>query len=165
MASKQFQGAESIQFYLSMRDEVSTGFLIDTAQRLKKRIVVPLLGSESELLTFSELRSMEPETLEEGPFGVIQPRRPFQKKVMVKEIDLWVIPGIAFDKKGNRLGYGGGYYDRILYQHQKPVIGLAFDIQLVPQLPAEPTDVPVDFIMTETQTIVCREDECESSKN
>ncbi|MFQ5588276.1 MAG: 5-formyltetrahydrofolate cyclo-ligase [Nitrospiria bacterium] len=157
IGSSPFKKAGSIHLYLSIQDEVSTTQLVDAAHQLTKRIAVPVVDAHNRNLAFSELSSTKADILETGPFGVLQPRPRFRKPMRVDEIDLWVLPGLAFDVRGNRLGYGGGYYDRVLHRHQKPVIALAFEIQIVPQLPVETTDVPMDLIMTERRTIVCGE--------
>lgn len=152
-----FQTAQFVQLYLSNETEVETTPLFHLARRLKKQIVVPLIDLKNKILTFSELTRLGPDILEFGPFGIPQPRLPFQKKRQVDEIDLWIIPGVGFDRTGNRLGYGGGYYDRILHQVKNPVIGLAFDLQIIDHVPIEATDRPVDCIITEKRTIECRE--------
>ncbi len=159
---KPFQEAMSVHIYLSVREEVSTQYLVEAAKNLKKQIVIPVVDALNKTLFFSEYIPGEPEKLEYGPFLTLQPKPQFLKKVDAGEIELWVVPGIAFDENGNRLGYGGGYYDRALSQNEKPVLGLAFETQLVAQLPAESTDVPVDMIVTEYRTIYCREEACDS---
>ena len=152
-----FQAAQFVQLYLSNETEVETTPLFHLARRLKKQIVVPLIDIKNKTLTFSKLTRLGPDILESGPFGIPQPRPAFQKKMQVDEIDLWIIPGVGFDRAGNRLGYGGGYYDRILHQVKNPVIGLAFDLQIIDHVPIEATDRPVDYIITEKRTIECRE--------
>ncbi len=160
-----FQKAGSVQLYLSSQEEVDTTSLIYAAHRLKKRIAVPVLDIKNKTLIFSKLFRIDPDIFEVGPFGISQPKPAFQKKMDMDVIDFWIVPGIAFDKKGNRLGYGGGYYDRILSQTQKPVLGLAFELQIVKDVPIESTDVPVDVIITEERTIICREAEIERNTN
>ena len=119
---------------------------------------MPIIDVKHQRLFFSELTSLHPDSLEIGPLGIQQPKSTFQKKVTKNDIDLWVIPGIGFDLFGNRLGYGGGYYDKVLKGVRATVIGLAFDVQVVDKLPVESTDCPVDQIMTETRTILCRKE-------
>lgn len=158
---ERFQKAGFLHLYLSNLEEVDTTSVIETAHRLKKRVAVPVINTKERTLSFSELYRVEANDLEIGPFGIYQPKPAFQKKMDMGEIDFWIVPGIAFDERGNRLGYGGGYYDRILCQTRKPIVGLAFELQIVEDVPVESTDVPVDVIFTEKRTIVCREDEIE----
>lgn len=151
-----FQKAQVIHLYLSYATEVETGSLFSLARRKNKRIVVPVMDISSKSLHFSELNTLRPDILEKGPLGILQPYSNFQKEVDPATIDLWIVPGLGFDPQGNRLGYGGGYYDRVLQRRKTTVVGLAFEIQILPHLPFEETDVPVDYIITEKRTIVCR---------
>ncbi|VAX33092.1 5-formyltetrahydrofolate cyclo-ligase [hydrothermal vent metagenome] len=151
-----FRKARTIQLYLSYATEVETSPIFHFARRKNKQIAVPILDRAHCALQFSELNTLSPHMLEKSPLGISQPRLEFQKKIDPKTIDLWIIPGLAFDPQGNRLGYGKGYYDRALQNIQQPVLGLAFEIQIVPHLPVETRDVPVDYIITEKRTIVCK---------
>jgi len=162
----QFQEARVIHLYLSNATEVETDMLFHLARRMKKQVAVPVIDLQSASLLFSELNTLSPLVLEQGPFKVRQPRPAFQKKIDPEKIDFWIVPGVGFDPQGRRLGHGGGYYDRVLQGISKPVLGLAFEIQMMSHLPAETTDVPVDYIITEERTIVCREEEVrDRSKN
>lgn len=150
-----FQKAQVIHLYLSYATEVETGSLFSLARRGKKRIIVPVMDVNSKSLRFSELNMLSSDILEKGPFGIRQPYPEFQKEVDPAIIDLWIVPGLGFDPQGNRMGYGGGYYDRALQGRKTTVVGLAFERQILPHLPLEATDVPVDYIITEKRTIVC----------
>ena len=153
LASPEFRSAQMIHFYLAAAEEVQTEEMIREALRIKKRVVVPVVRPEINSLTLSELDAFEPSRLQPGPYGISEPRPLYQKKVDPKEIDLWVIPGVAFDSAGNRLGFGGGYYDRLLSGMRGKKIGVAFEFQVVERLPIEPTDHPVDQIITEARSI------------
>ncbi len=153
---KHFREARTIQLYLSYATEVETSPIFHFARRKNKQIAVPVINVKLPTLQFSELDALSPHMLEKNPLGISQPRLEFQKEVDPKIIDLWIIPGLAFDLQGNRLGYGGGYYDRALQGIKQPVLGLAFEMQVIPHLPVETTDVPMDYIITEKRTIVCK---------
>jgi 5-formyltetrahydrofolate cyclo-ligase len=153
LASSEFNTAQTIHFYLAMAVEVQTEEMIRETLRRKKRVVVPLVQPETNSLILSELVDLHPSHLQPGPHGISEPRLQYQKRVDPKEVDLWVIPGVAFDETGNRLGFGGGYYDRLLSSAGGRKIGVAFEFQVVDRLPIEETDHPVDLIMTEARTI------------
>ncbi len=155
--SDPFQSAQSVHIYLAHESEVGTDFLIQEAFRLKKRVVTPVLKPMNKTLYFSALPRFDPNILEIGPFGIRQAQASVQERIPSSAIDLWLIPGVGFDLQGNRLGYGFGYYDRALKSVEAPVIGLAFDLQIVDRLPIESTDRPVSQIITETRTLHCQE--------
>jgi 5-formyltetrahydrofolate cyclo-ligase len=100
----------------------------------------------SELLSLSELVG--------GAYGILEPR--MCRPVPVEDLQVIIVPALAVDKKGNRLGFGAGFYDRFLHDVQVPVIALTYDFQVVPKVPKEVTDVPVSFIVTENEIIRCR---------
>jgi len=155
--SRLFQAAQCIHLYLSNKDEVATTFLIQEAFLQKKKVVVPVVDTHKKMF-FSALHSLDTSVLECGPFGIRQPKSALQKHIATDEIDLWIVPGVAFDIMGGRLGYGGGYYDRALAQSHTSIIAIAFDLQLVADpLPLAQRDVAVDLIFTETRTINCEE--------
>ncbi|MFQ5780381.1 MAG: 5-formyltetrahydrofolate cyclo-ligase [Nitrospiria bacterium] len=151
-----FSAAQSIHFYLSNPKEVQTDSMIREALRVGKRIVVPVVHPEDRSLSFSELADFNPNKMQLGPFGIRHPRPPFIKEVALSEVDLWIVPGVAFDSCGSRIGYGGGYYDRVLSHVKEEVIGLAFECQMVEGLPIDENDRPVDKVITERRTIDCR---------
>lgn len=153
LASFEFNAAQTIHFYLATAVEVQTEEMIRGALRKKKRVVVPLVQPETSSLVLSELVDFDPSQLQPGPYGISEPRPEYRRKVDPQEVDLWVVPGVAFDDTGNRLGFGGGYYDRLLSLARGKKIGVAFEFQVVDRLPIERTDHPVDLIMTEARTI------------
>jgi 5-formyltetrahydrofolate cyclo-ligase len=140
--SEEFQYAKIIGAYFAAGSEVKTDLLIGEAKRLGKVVALP--RTEKEMIHFYEMSSTRELSL--GRFGVMEP--PLTRPV--GRIDLLVVPGIAFDKKGYRLGYGKGYYDCYL-SGKKPqfTIGLAYNFQLLESLPHDAHDVKVDAIATE----------------
>ncbi|NKE70367.1 5-formyltetrahydrofolate cyclo-ligase [Candidatus Manganitrophus noduliformans] len=165
LASSEFNAAQTIHFYLAMAAEVQTDEMIREALRMKKRVVVPLVQPETKSLALSELIELHPSKLQPGPYGISEPRLEYRKKVDPKEVELWVVPGVAFDETGNRLGFGGGYYDRLLSSARGRKVGMAFEFQVLNQLPIEETDHPVDLIMTEKRTIYIQGDESAGETN
>lgn len=150
-----FQQSNTVLIYLDIKSEVRTRPQLSEFLATKKIIVVPFVSSNSlELFHLEDLSE-----LEEGAFGILEPVQELRSKkdklVSPEEIDLALIPGIAFDSEGARLGYGRGYYDILLSDLRSDclMIGLAFECQLYPKLPQEEHDICLDFIVTEKQIL------------
>ncbi len=148
LKSDAYKKADCIFSFVSMGSEVETRDILKQAWADGKAVAVPKTGKEREMF-FLEIASLE--KLQEGRFGVMEPVGTAEKEVIPKENDLFLVPGAAFDKKKNRLGYGGGYYDTYFAKHQGyRKIGLAFSAQLWENdLPVEKTDIPLDDIVME----------------
>lgn len=147
-----WKDARNLLVYVNHRSETGTESLFQWDQ---KRVIVPrcLPDGELELL---EIRSRS--ELKPGAYGILEPnpavRQNPERYVRPEEIDFAVLPGVGFDLCGHRLGQGGGYYDRLLprFRPKIPTVGLAFDCQVVPEIPVEPHDLGVKYIATETLT-------------
>lgn len=141
---EEFKKAKVVMFYVSLKDEVDTYLMIDEALRAGKRVSVPVILKEEKRLIAGEIHNRLAD-LESQHFGIYQPRQDRVKEVPLDDIDLVVVPGVAFDKNNIRLGRGHGYYDRFLSGLPKATrtIGLAFDFQVVENLPKDPHDIPV----------------------
>lgn len=156
-ALEQYQGAKTMMTYLDFRKEVATGELVEKALQLGKRLTVPVvIDRESKIMVPSELRNY-PGDLQTGNYGILEPVS--LRPVEPEELDLVVMPGVAFDYSGNRLGYGGGYYDRFL-EKLRPnavTIALAYEMQLVSDLAQfmGSYDQRVQMIITEERVIQC----------
>ncbi len=92
-----------------------------------------------------------------GSYGILEPRTEKIRKTRVEDIDLIIVPGVAFDKKGNRIGHGKGYYDRLLDKTNATKIGLAFEFQLLKEIPTDKHDLPIDILITEKRIIKCQD--------
>ncbi len=151
------RSANWIHFYVSFNSEVETTGMIAHALSRKKRVTVPKMETASKQLVLSELKDPVRE-LSPGPKGIPEPRPEAFRPVEIDAMDLFVVPGIAFDERGNRLGQGAGYYDRMLavVSGRIPIVGLSFDLQLVGDVPVGEHDVRVDWIITEKRVIECR---------
>ncbi|HEY5672964.1 MAG TPA: 5-formyltetrahydrofolate cyclo-ligase [Malonomonas sp.] len=147
-----FKAARTLALYSAINNEVQTELLFAAAVAEGKRVSYPRV--RSTVLEFVEVVSLP--HLQLGSFGVAEPQR--GELLPVTEIDLLVVPGVAFDRSGHRLGYGKGFYDRELARVSSAAVsvGLCFDFQLCGRLPSESHDQPVRFIATETQFIPCR---------
>lgn len=146
LESAAYQNTERIFTFVSMGSEVETEEIIRQAWRDGKAVAVPKTEKHREM-HFYEIRSLA--ELSEGRFGVREPKG--GAVCVPKEGDLLLVPGLLFDGKKNRLGYGGGYYDTYFAKHKEGKrIGLAFAAQrFAEELPTEETDVPLDAVITE----------------
>lgn len=143
--SDSFREATDLYCYMDFDREAGTDRIMDAAWRLGKDIWLPKV-SNGEMEFFLVGPSLE---LVKGAFGILEPAG---ESEMAEGIDgLVIVPGIAFDKERNRIGYGKGYYDRYLKRHPRLVkMGIAFDVQLLEKIPTEETDCRLDFIITES---------------
>ena len=147
-----FVVARIVLLTLSFRSEWDTLPLIGAALAAGKKVAAPRVNRATRML---ELRALvdPPRDLVVGSFGIPEPT-PDAEPVAPDAIDWVLVPGVAFDRAGRRLGYGGGYYDRLL-----PLLGRAsrvagaFDIQLIDRVPSAPHDLTVDAIVTESQIL------------
>ena len=135
-ALKDFIEAKTILFYLSFDGEVDTQGMIKDSIKQGKRVAVPAIQKEHKKIIPSLVEELDSE-LKTGPYGVRHPKDEHLRPVALERLDLVIVPGLAFDEAGNRLGRGMGYYDRFLSQLPKhvPTIGLAFDFQIIPDFP------------------------------
>ena len=145
---EEFKKAKCVMFYLSKHYEIDTHEMVDEAIAMGKKVVVPITLKEENTLKPSELKDREKELIK-GHYGIHQPGEEHIRPVPLEEVDVMVVPGLAFDKNGHRLGHGGGYYDRFLEKAPPSVftVGLAFDFQLVDELPLHATDIPIDKVL------------------
>jgi 5-formyltetrahydrofolate cyclo-ligase len=145
LKQREFKKAKRVMFYIAMQGEVDTQEMIETAKRLGKIIAVPVCVKNRISLRPAILNSQA--HLRKGPYGVSEPVT--SRFIGLKDLDLVITPGVAFDKKGNRLGRGKGYYDRFLSRIPKdtPSIGLAFGLQILPIVPTAPHDVSVKKVL------------------
>lgn len=152
-----FQRVSWLFSYLSMGYELDTTALIDRAIWAGKRVTVPVISDEGKKLgsfLISEIRDRLKE-LEIGPFGIDQPKPQFVRPVEPALLEIALVPGVAFDRNGHRLGHGKGYFDRFLSQLSPNClkVGMGFDFQVIPELPHEPHDVSMDVIVTDREII------------
>jgi 5-formyltetrahydrofolate cyclo-ligase len=145
--------AGTLMAYLSFGSEVLTEGLIRWGWEAGKRILVPYCLPECRALAACRIDAFA--EVEPGHYGIRAPRADRIKPVPPEEIDAVLVPAVAFDRRGYRIGYGGGYYDRFLPRVPgAATIGAAFALQIVPSVPADVHDVPVHAIVTETEVIV-----------
>ncbi len=150
LSSEEFRSSKTVMTYVSLPTEVSTSYLNQEALKRGKRVAVPYIKGNSQTIIASELIAIN--SLEKGPYGIPQPKKDLIKAIPLKEIDLIVVPAIAYDKKNMRLGRGKGYYDKFLTEKDLSLvktIGLAFNFQVLESLPSDPHDRPVSRVITD----------------
>lgn len=137
-------------WYWATDEEVDTRPMIRAALAGGKRAVVPVTDVRAKRLIPCELTDPH-EDLEPGPYGILQPTRSAMQPIPLKAIEAVMVPGLAFDRRGHRLGRGGGYFDRFLARlpERVPKIGLAFRFQVVHQLPHDAHDIRVTHLVTD----------------
>jgi len=168
---EEFRKSVNIMMYVSFRSEVDTNRYLQDVITLGKKLILPSVDSKNRSLELYEVRNVS--ELMPGYMGILEPGIKENGRVELNSIDLIIIPGAGFDLKGNRLGYGGGYYDRLLSgigsrgsvvgeepipnpQSQTPLfLALAFEEQIVEEVPSEPHDVKMDMIITDKRLIRC----------
>ncbi len=139
-------------FYVDVRDEVRTRQALPEALKSGKRIVVPYcVDGELELFWLEDMNE-----LELGMYRILEPKAELRdvasKNLQPEDLDLVMVPGVAFDREGGRTGHGKGYYDKLL-QHARidaPLIALSFECQLFEKIPAEDHDIYMDKVVTES---------------
>jgi 5-formyltetrahydrofolate cyclo-ligase len=152
--TEEFKEAKTILFYVSYDNEVYTHDMIKESLEMKKHVVVPKTNMNNRTIICSSLTSWN--DLLSGVYNILEPRQECVNEVSPESIDLMIIPGIAFDCQGNRIGHGMGYYDRLLQKKMRTHrLGLAFEIQIVENIPTEKHDVKVEKIVTEERIIIC----------
>src|SRR5215218_6688898 len=149
VASPCYAAARAIHCYLPMRSEVDTRPLIADALAHGKRVAVPIVVRKAAELAHAWLDSLAADTLTPGAFGTFNPRD--LRPAAPGDWELVIVPLLAFDRRGYRLGYGKGYYDRLLAGSPVTSIGVAFAAQEIDMLPAEAHDIALDWIVTECE--------------
>ncbi len=151
----EFESARALLVYVSSKDnEVDTLRLISSAIESDRKVLVPVAVTSTREMVWSELRSLD--ELHPSTFGIMEPKEDCIRPVEHNEKHVALVPGIAFDAAGRRIGYGGGYYDRFLASFRGKKVAIAYELQVYESIPAEPHDHPVDVIVTEDRIIKCR---------
>lgn len=148
-STDEFKKAKTIMFYITYRSEVITEDMINESLKRGKKVALPKCLIDKKKIIPLEIKDISRD-LEIGAFGIREPKRG-NKIIQPQEINLVIMPGVAFDKKGTRLGYGGGFYDKFLKNlpDSSQFIGLAFQEQIVNLIPRTSRDMLVHKIITD----------------
>ena len=149
LSSMAYEHSDTILLYYSINSEVDTQELIDTVLKSGKRLALPVCRENSEMV-FRYIQSRD--DLTKGFFSALEPKSNLEEFKGAKHT-VCVIPAIAFDKEGYRIGYGKGYYDRFLKGISAKTAGFSYNFSLADNLPYEKTDVPLDYVITEKEVI------------
>jgi 5-formyltetrahydrofolate cyclo-ligase len=145
--TKQWQDSSCIGITVSRKFELDTSFIIEKAWKEGKTVCVPRCYSNDKKMEFRKLSAFG--DLENVYMDLYEPIIEKTEDIPKKKMDLLIVPGLVFDKKGYRIGYGGGYYDRFLHDYQGSTLSIAYSFQTADELPIEEFDVPVEQIITE----------------
>ncbi len=155
MELDELRNAQTVHIYVSsVNREVHTHEIILALLDEGKRVIVPRCSPEPARLQHIRINSLD--ELKPARFGLLEPVHVPENEVAPAEFDLIIAPLLAFDRKGNRLGFGGGYYDYLFRHSHCPRIGLAYSFQETQSLPIEPHDRQLDTVVTEKEIIRCR---------
>jgi len=148
----EFSTAARLLVYVSTGNEVDTHGLIRQLLAMGREVCVPRFEPVTQRYVACRVRDFDAD-LATGKFGILEPRPEALKPAAADPIGAVLVPGLAFDETGNRLGRGLGHFDRLLRQSGGVKIALAFDFQVVDEVPAEAHDARVDFMVTETRVV------------
>ena len=166
LALDRLRDAQTVCTYVHIGSEVRTTELIHWALSEGKSVLVPIIDKTCTTLRFSEIKDLDRE-LEPGTFGVLEPKSEFRRITSLEKADAILVPGVAWDLRGYRLGYGAGLYDRSINALQTPKwkIGLAFTFQIIPELPASRFDTRVEQIVSDRRTITTISEPDQEARN
>lgn len=145
----EFQNAKEVLIYIPIHGEVDATELFNKYKEEKKFVLPRIIPKEKKLSLF-EIETLD--DLEKGTYNIPEPLTHLPQ-VTPEELDLAIIPGVAYEKNGHRIGYGGGFYDRLIKKLSCPTIGVAYDFQIVKNIEGEDHDEKVDILVTESGAI------------
>lgn len=153
-ALPEYRKSEGVGAFFSTAGEINTLPTLEGILRDGKRLYLPKVVKNETRFDFHPVKDLK--SLAPGPFGILEPHG--HKAAPWKELDMVLVPGLAFDRKGNRLGFGKGYYDRVLPLLGKStlIVGLGYSFQVVKQVPVTPEDVPMTALLTEEGFTYCK---------
>ncbi len=144
-----FRTANTLALYMAIGGEVDLESLLSACWKLRKRTCIPIFNTETKHYEMAEFSADTPCCT--GRYGILEPIAP--TPVPLDDIEWIAVPGVAFDPQGNRLGRGGGHYDRLLKGFRGQTVGVAFDFQIVPRIPVDSNDQPVRCIVSDTKIL------------
>ena len=149
------KNSNTIMLYLDFNNEVITDNLIKELISLDKIVASPITIIKEKKLIPCQITDLE-NGIQYGAYNIREPKPDCSPEINIKDIDVVIVPAVAYDINGFRLGYGGGFYDRFLenIREDAVTIGVAFDLQIFNEVPKEPHDAQLDYIITESRIIM-----------
>ncbi len=145
-----FQKAETIALYMAIEGEIRLDPLFSICWNSEKRTCIPVFNAQTKVYEMAEITSETQFKI--GKYSIREPIN--TPRIPMSAIALILVPGVAFSRDGKRLGLGGGYYDRLLDGYQGTAVGVAFDEQIVAEIPCEAHDLPVDYVITPSKVFI-----------
>lgn len=148
-----YQQAQTLLCYMAFRNEVDVSKVMEDAWQQGKRVLLPRVNPADRTMKCIQVEKFS--DLQSGAYGIMEPLDDPSRMIPPTEIDLVIVPGVAFDSQGYRLGYGGGYYDRFFSSPSiRPIrVGVSFPEQLVADVYPESHDQRMDFVITSTKVL------------
>ncbi len=151
ISSNVYMNSRNLAVYSPIQNEVATDKIVANALLANKNVCFPTWEPEHSIIHFFQVHDTE--QLKPTAWGTLEPDARTHDEVSRYELDLIIVPGVVFDRRGYRLGYGHGGYDRVLAGLSTRALGLAYEFQIVDRLPVEPHDVPCTHVVTEMNLI------------
>lgn len=151
LALEAYRAARCVMAYMSIGGEFDTSRFVADVLASGRRLVLPRVDGASRAIRIHEVRDL-PRELAAGVWGIREPRVDLCPEVAASEVGFVLVPGVAFTRRGERIGYGGGYYDgfiRGLGAQRPALVAAAFSLQVLPELPVSDRDQRVDLVVTE----------------
>lgn len=145
--SSLYKNSDTVMIYFPLGNETDTSFIIEKIIKDKKTGVLPFTDIKTNEII--PIKFDEATIFKKGAFGILEPVK--KTEVLKKNINVAVIPGIAFDKTGQRVGFGKGYYDRFLKDTEIIKVGFCYDFQVTDKIIADPFDIKMDYLITESE--------------
>jgi len=150
---KEFEIAKNIMFFASFRSEPDTFRIMEKSIHMGKRIILPKVNREKHELLLYEI--LDVRELTPGFMNIPEPEVSEGRRFSAEDLDLMIVPGVAFGWKGERIGYGGGYYDRLIHRIKRrpPLIAIAYEEQILEEVPLLDHDIKMDKIITDKRVL------------
>ena len=151
------KNAQTIMLYLDFNNEVATDNLVNKLIKLGKTVASPITLKEERRLIPSQITDLE-NGIQYGAYNIREPKPEYSPAIDIKDLDVVIVPAVAYDKNCYRLGYGGGFYDRFLenLREDAVTVGIAFDLQIFDEIPKESHDAQLDYIVTESTILTSK---------
>ena len=153
LKTDEYKNAQTLLIYASLEDEIKTDGIIENALKNNKTVAAARCLDSKGKMDFYVINSLS--DLTSGSFGIREPDINLCKRLETYNKSVIIVPGLIFDEKGFRIGFGGGYYDRFLAENKLFSIGLCYDELLYSSVPSEENDIPVNVVITQSRIIRC----------